>query len=99
MVAACRLWLPSEGDGSAIVDILAYETEEQRDQLLVRVETLVRSFNIESIIVEVAEWRTDMQIWLSHCGYQDNGGHEWPQSDKHMLSKHTMVLKFQVLIV
>lgn len=82
-----------------MVQLFAAETDEQRDQLLVNIESTVRSFNVESIVMEVPQWREDVQEWLSRCGYIDTGGHEWPEEDRHMLLKHTMVLEFQVFFI
>ena len=99
VVAAARVVIPSGGGGKSVIKLFAAETDEQRDQLLVSIESTVRSFNVESIVMEVPQWREDVHEWLSRCGYVDTGGHEWPEADRHMLLKHTMVLEFQVFIV
>jgi hypothetical protein len=98
VVAAARVRFPGGSGGRAVIDLFAAATDEQRDQLLVRVETSVQSFNAASLVVEVPQWRDDTQEWLCRCGYVDGGGHEWPERSKHMLLKHTMVLEFQKLL-
>lgn len=56
----------------------------------------MRSFNIKSIVIQVPQWRDDVQDWLSCCGYVDAGGHSWPEETSSTLLKHTMILEFQV---
>ena len=62
------------------------------NQLLARVEGIAIGLGVEVLIIELTQWREDLQSWASSCGYEDRGGYMLEQEN---LLMPTMVLEFQ----
>ena len=76
------------------VDITAME--RSRLTILIRkLEGVVWSHHFTALIIDVPSWRTDVQDFLTELGYEDRGGHCWPEDSSHQLTKHTMILGFR----
>ena len=93
--AAARLILLPQSK-TAVVDIFAVASDCNIENFLKRIESVVRSFGFSSLVLEIPQWREDMQDWAVLYGFEDKGGHEWPVESQHMLTKHTMILEYQV---
>jgi hypothetical protein len=85
---------------AAIVDLIcaigadAGEIKTSFTIMLRKLENVVYSHNLNSIIIEAASWRTDVQELLVDAGYIDNGGHSYPSNQEHFLLKPTMILEY-----
>lgn len=76
------------------VDITAME--RSRLTILIRkLEGVVWSHHFTALIIDVPSWRTDVQDFLTELGYEDRGGHCWPEDSSQQLTKHTMILGFR----
>jgi hypothetical protein len=93
--AAARIVLLPHSE-RAVIDIFAVASDCAIDKFLKRLESVVRSFGFLSLVLEIPQWREDMQEWAALYGFEDKGGHEWPAESLHMLTKHTMILEYQV---
>ena len=89
----------------ATVDIFAYSNEkgdkianELRCYLLCKIESILLSLSIESIVFEVLQYHTDLQDWIAECGYSNESGSLVSQTeiDRLKIVKPTLLLKFQV---
>lgn len=95
--AAARLKLPRD-HSSAIIDIFTADIPGDLEELFSRILAIVRSFGFTSLILQIPQWRDDLQDWASVHGFEDCGGHEWPEETRQHLLKHTMILEYQVQI-
>lgn len=62
--------------------------------LLKKIENIVYSHNLNTVVIEVSSWRHDIQEILMNVGYGDNGGHSYCEDQLHMLVKPSMILEF-----
>ncbi|CAE7352384.1 unnamed protein product [Symbiodinium microadriaticum] len=63
--------------------------------LLNRAEAICQSLGCAKVVIEAPSWSEPLQEWLSECGYEDLGGHMWPEEKDYMLLKPTLVMEFQ----
>ena len=95
IVAATRLKLPRD-QSSAVVDIFTAEIPSDMDAFFTRILAIVRSFGFTSLVIQIPQWRDDLQDWAASNGFEDCGGYEWPQETSQNLLKHTMILEYRV---
>ena len=108
VIAAARFLLDTERR-VGLVDILCATSsdldstkvdttamERSRLTMLIRkLEGVVWSHHFTALIIDVPSWRTDVQDFLTELGYEDRGGHCWPEDSAQQLTKHTMILGFR----
>lgn len=90
VVAAVRLCLLIN-EKKGVIDIMCAAGEENvvYNQLLARIEGIVRGMAVEHLVIEVVQWNEGMFSWLTSCGYTDIAGREC--KDENLL-KPTLVL-------
>jgi hypothetical protein len=99
-MAAMRITIFRDPVSKALVDIVGcVESKAIRNMLLNRAETVCKSLGCEKLGIEVPSWSEPFQEWLTSCGYEDLGGHMWPEDREHMITKPTLVMEFQVFVV
>lgn len=99
IVGACRLLCDHQSD-TVVVDIICADGEAGvrnnivRD-LVKRVEVISMNMGIRTAIVQIPQWRSDLQDCAISCGFEELGGHLWPADKQPQLIKATMVLEFR----
>jgi len=63
-------------------------------RLLLIAETVSFNLGLRKTIVQVPEWREDLEQLLKLLGYHQLSGSAWPQEKLHQLSKPTMLLDY-----
>jgi hypothetical protein len=63
-------------------------------RLLSKVETVCYSAGMCRCVVEAPQWRTDLEVLFTECGYEERSGHIWPEERQGELLRPTMVLDF-----
>lgn len=98
VVAAARLKYDKSRSGSVDIFCATGSTEEIRVSVMKRLLSVVESvsYNIglRCLVLEAAQWRTDLDTLFTSCGYVENSGHMWPEDKQHMLTRPTMVLQY-----
>lgn len=97
LVAALRLRRGS--DQAGCIDILcaagdAAVQDRMLRRLLLIAETVSFNLGLKKTIVQVPEWREDLEQLLKSLSYRQLSGCAWPQEKQHQLSKPTMLLDY-----
>lgn len=97
LVAALRL--RRGPDQAGCIDILcaagdAAVQECMLRRLLLIAETVSFNLGLKKTIVQVPEWREDLELLLKSLSYRQLSGCAWPQEKQHQLSKPTMLLDY-----
>jgi len=97
LVAALRL---RRGlDQAGYIDILCAAgdvavQEQMLRRLLLIAETVSFNLGLKKIIVQVPEWREDLEQLLKSLSYRQLSGCAWPNGKQYQLSKPTMLLDY-----
>mmetsp|Transcript_21839 Transcript_21839/g.36543 ORF Transcript_21839/g.36543 Transcript_21839/m.36543 type:complete len:373 (-) Transcript_21839:1377-2495(-) len=66
-------------------------------QIISKVETVAFTIGLRSVIMEIPQWRTDLQHVVEQCGYIELSGYIWPEHKQEQLTKPTMILEYHKL--
>lgn len=98
VVAAARLKYDKSCSGRVDIFCATGSTGEIRVSVMKRLLSVVESvsYNIglRCLVLEAAQWRTDLDTLFTSCGYVENSGYMWPEDKQHMLTRPTMVLQY-----
>jgi hypothetical protein len=100
VVAAARFLLDIEKK-SAVVDLICsigddVDTRNWRFcALLKKLESIVRSHSCISVLIEITNWRTDLQELVSSVGYVDSGGRLDESQRSLSFLKQSMLLEYK----
>ncbi len=99
LVAAARFeWKHDTKVGH--VDILCADNGHQEQTLVIlrkllqKIEHIGFSHGLNKIIIEIPQWRHDMEEFLTSCEYVELSGHMYPEDKCSELLKPTMILEF-----
>jgi hypothetical protein len=100
VLATARLKILAS-ENRAVVELLATASSlvselrnAVRFQLLVKIESVVRGWGIDTVSVHVPHWKADVQEWLYSCEYAEIGGEMHAPNAENGFKSNTMVLLF-----
>lgn len=98
IVGAARLRYDAARNGSVDIFCATGNSEDMKVSVMKRllsvVESVAYNIGLRCLMLEAAQWRTDLDSLFTSCGYVENSGHIWPEEKQHLLTRPTMVLQY-----
>jgi len=67
--------------------------------LMYKVENIFSNFACKDCVLQISQWRDDVQAWLKKLGYKEMGGGFWPEDQQASLTRPTMYLLYKKTLI